>query len=234
VRPIRASRAAPRVFDVDRAFWLERWRLDQIRFHQADYNARLQRYWPGLGVPAAGQVFVPLCGKSRDMLWLAERGHSVVGVELAAIAVEAFFEAADLAYTQRRHGALTLYQAERVRIFCGDVFDLTAADLSGTVGVFDRGGLVALPPPLRSRYVEHLLDTLQLGAVTLLLTVEYGQARVTGPPFAVLPDEVDAHYGARCSIERLDASVATAVPLRFAQAGVESALESTYRIVKER
>jgi len=215
-------------------FWLERWRLDQIGFHQAEYNARLLRYWPDLGLPSGSQVFVPLCGKSRDMLWLAARGHSIVGVELAPLAVEAFFAEARIAYTTQRHGALTLYSAGGIRIFCGDVFDVTAADLAGTAGVFDRGGLVALPPPLRARYVEHLLDVLPTGAAMLLLTIEYDQARIGGPPFAVLPAEVDAHYGVRCRIARLEASVPTAVPPHFAQAGVTDARESSYHIVKER
>jgi thiopurine S-methyltransferase len=215
-------------------FWLERWRLNEIGFHQADYNARLMRYWPSLRLPAASQVFVPLCGKSRDMLWLAGLGHSIVGVELAPLAVETFFAEAGIAYATQAHGRLTLFTADRFRIFCGDVFDVTAADLVGTAGVFDRGGLVALPPALRARYVEHLLAVLPTGAATLLLTIEYDQARVGGPPFAVLPDEIDARYGSRCRIERLEASVGTAVPPHFTQAGVVSACESAYHIVKER
>jgi thiopurine S-methyltransferase len=219
---------------LDKQFWLERWRLNQIGFHQADYNARLQRHWPQLGIPNDSRVFVPLCGKSLDMLWLARLGHSIVGVELAPLAVESFFAAAGIAYSARPHGALTLYASERIRIFCGDVFDVTATDLAGTAGVFDRGGLVALPPPLRKRYVEHLLEVLPLGAATLLLTIEYDQTRVGGPPHAVLPDEVDTHYRARCRIDLLEASVVTAVPPHFAQAGVESARESTYHIVKVR
>jgi thiopurine S-methyltransferase len=219
---------------VDKEFWLERWRLNQIGFHQADYNARLQRFWPRLMLPAASQVFVPMCGKTRDMLWLARLGHSIVAVELAPVAVEAFFADAGIPYTTRPHGALNLYESERIRIFCGDVFALAAQDLAGTAGVFDRGALVALPPPLRSRYVEHVLDVLPAGTATLLLTIEYEQARVSGPPFAVLPDEVAARYGARCSIDCLETAEVSVVPPHFAQAGVESARESSYRIVKLR
>lgn len=219
---------------MDREFWLERWRLNQIGFHQADYNARLQRFWPSLALPSDSQVFVPMCGKTRDMLWLAGVGHSVVGVELAPVAVEAFFADAALPYTTHAHGALTLYASERIRIFCGDLFALTAQDLARTAGVFDRGALVALPAPLRARYVEHMLDVLPVGTAILLLTIEYEQAQVTGPPFAVLPEEVAARYGARCSIDCLETAEVSAVPPHFAQAGVESARESSYHIVKTR
>ena len=219
---------------MDKEFWLERWRLNQIGFHQADYNARLQRFWPGLALPADSQVFVPMCGKTRDMLWLAGLGHSIVGVELAPVAVEAFFADAGIPYSAHAHGAMTLYASERIRIFCGDFFALDAQDLSGTAGVFDRGALVALPPPLRARYVEHLLDVLPVGTAILLLTIEYEQTRVAGPPFAVLPDEVAGRFGARCNIECLETAEVSAVPPHFAQAGVSSARESSYCIVKER
>ena len=60
---------------MDHEFWLERWRTNQIGFHQAEFNARLVHHWPSLGVPKGARVFVPLCGKSRDMLWLAGAGH---------------------------------------------------------------------------------------------------------------------------------------------------------------
>ena len=76
---------------MEREFWLERWRLNQIGFHQADYNARLRKHWPALSVPAGAATFVPLCGKSRDMWWLTAQGHSVIGAEVAPAAVEAFF-----------------------------------------------------------------------------------------------------------------------------------------------
>jgi thiopurine S-methyltransferase len=216
---------------VEREFWLERWRLNQIGFHQADYNARLRAHWPALQVPAGARVFVPLCGKSRDMWWLAAQGHAVVGVEIARAAVEAFFAEASAPYERRQDGEFVAYEASNVRILCGDVFDLRGADLVDVRGVFDRGGLVALPPPMRHRYVAHLLDVLPVGTATLLLTVEYDQSRADGPPFAVHGDEVDALYGARCTIDLLDRTPAE-MPPRFDAVGGRG--ESTYRIVKTR
>jgi len=46
----------------------------------------LCQYWQELNLAHDSVVFVPLCGKSRDMLWLREQGHQVLGVELSAIA----------------------------------------------------------------------------------------------------------------------------------------------------
>lgn len=76
---------------MDAEFWLERWREGRTHFHQTRVTPLLQKYWPGLDVPAGGKVLVPLCGKSLDMVWLAAQGHEVLGVELAPLAVEQFF-----------------------------------------------------------------------------------------------------------------------------------------------
>ncbi len=219
---------------MEREFWLERWRSNQIGFHQAEFNARLIRHWPSLGLPEGARVFVPLCGKSRDMSWLADTGHSVIGIELSGTAVEAFFDITGTAYTRRQQGALTLYEGAQFDIYCGDFFALTSRELRKVAGVFDRGALVALPPPMRRRYAEHLLSILPVGAQSLLLTVEYDQSLAAGPPFSVPSSEVTELFTARCSIERLERSAAEEMPPRFQDQGIREAGESTYRITKER
>ena len=218
---------------MDANFWLERWRLNQIGFHQTDYNARLIRHWPALDVPKGGTLFVPLCGKSRDMWWLAEAGHRVIGVELSSMAIEAFFEDASAPYVYRQRSPLSWYEGNGIRIGCGNFFDLTAADLVGANGVFDRGALVALPVEMRRRYVDHLLKVVPVHAEILLLTLEYDQTRVGGPPFSVLRTEVESLYADRCAVTRLEAATTDQVPPHFAAQGISSTSESSYRIIKE-
>ncbi len=229
---------------MQKEFWLERWRTNQIGFHQADYNARLRRHWPTLGVRKNEKVFVPLCGKSRDMLWLAQQGHAVLGVELSQTAVEAFFAEADATYQRRQAGLFQVFEGQSleghslegdgIEILCGDFFELMPLDLVGVAGVFDRGSLVALPQEMRHHYAEHLLTILPLGAQILLLTVEYDQGVASGPPFAVHPDEVTALFGARCAVSMLDRTPEEPMPPRFQAQGIRTAGESIYRIVKER
>jgi thiopurine S-methyltransferase len=219
---------------MDKEFWLERWRTNQIGFHQTDFNARLTRYWPSLGVRRGACVFVPLCGKTRDMLWLAQQGHAVLGIELSTTAIEAFFAEAGAPYECRQRGVFGCYEAGRIGILNGDFFQLAPLDLSDVAAVFDRASLVALPPDVRRRYAEHLLTILPLGAQMLLLTIEYDQAGASGPPFAVHPDEVAALFGARCEVELLERTPAQQMPPRFQAQGISEASESTYRIVKDR
>lgn len=219
---------------MDKAFWLERWRTNQIGFHQADFNARLIRHWPSLGVRRESRVFVPLCGKTRDMSWLVQQGYAVLGVELSGTAIEAFFAEAGAPYERRQAGTFESFETDRIRILNGDFFELTPPDLSEVAAVFDRGALVALPPDMRRRYAEHLLTILPLGAQILLLTTEYDQRMASGPPFAVHPDEVAALFGARCAVELLERTPAEQMPPRFQAQGIREAGESTYRIIKER
>src|SRR3569832_1390811 len=134
---------------MDREFWKSRWDEGRIGFHQEEINPYLPRYWPRLASAANAPVFVPLCGKSKDMLWLRDRGHSVIGVEIVPRAVEAFFAEND--------------------IQCGDFFELGSADVADVAGVYDRASLIALPPALRTRYAQHLRAILPRRAGVLLI-----------------------------------------------------------------
>jgi thiopurine S-methyltransferase len=198
-------------------YWLERWKRDETAFHQDEINPHLRRYWRELHLASGSTVLVPLCGKSCDMAWLLEQGHPVVGVELSRLAVEAFFVENGLTPTHVLAEKFDCYEADRVRILCGDFFDLGKRDLADIRAVYDRGALIALPPETRKRYVAHLLDILPMlpteppasvrpvtpgaavssGAQILLVTLDYPAGEMEGPPFAVSPGEVEALYKER-------------------------------------
>ncbi len=184
-------------------FWKARWQTNRIGFHQTEINRHLKRFWPRLGLRGEGRVFVPLCGKSRDLCWLAEEGHEVVGVELAEEAVQAFHEENGLSCTPCQEERFSRWCSDRIEILCGDFFDLTPAHLEGVRAVYDRAALIALPPDLRKRYIGHMLRILPKEAKMLLLTLEDGPARLPGPPFSVPEGEVEAAFGGRFTIERL-------------------------------
>lgn len=218
---------------MERGFWLERWRRKEIGFHQGEHNPLLTSHWSALGVGPRTRVFVPLCGKSLDMRWLAGQGHAVIGIEFSHIAAEAFFEEGGEMYEVSERGPFTAYEGPRVHILCGDFFDLTAAELKDTTAVYDRGALVAMTPESRNRYVDHLLRVIPEGARILLITLEYDQMLVSGPPFSVHPEEVELLYGERCALEQLATRITERVPPHFQEQGVRRASEAIYRIEKE-
>jgi len=215
-------------------FWQERWQKNEIGFHQQEINAHLQDYWPRLGVAAGSQVFVPLCGKSRDLLWLRARGHTVLGVELSPIAVRDFFRENLLEPRTSHAGAFERCEADGLSILCGDFFNLTAEDLKGVAGVYDRASLIALPPDMRPRYAAHLSAILPKGAAILLVTMEYRQAEMNGPPFSVSEDEMRQMYEKRYDVTRLFTKDILAENPRFRERGLSALSEKVYQLLPRR
>jgi thiopurine S-methyltransferase len=209
-------------------FWLERWERAEIGFHQNEINPFLLRFWQALPNPAGGEVFVPLCGKSLDMVWLRQQGCSVLGVELSAIAVQDFFKENGLSPTHTAIGKFESYEAGGIRILCGDIFDLGPEDLTKVSAVYDRASLVALPPDMRERYARHLVDVLPPATQILLVTFDYPQAEMQGPPFAVSVKEVEVLYSKYAEIRLLAQEDALAKNPRFQQRGVSRMQESTF------
>ncbi len=209
-------------------FWLERWEREEIGFHQSEINSHLRQYWQELHLAPGGEVFVPLCGKSIDMLWLRRQGHSVLGVELSDIAVQAFF--AENGYTPHHltHEKFNACEADDIRVLCGDFFDLSKDDLAKVVAVYDRASLVALPPDMRERYVNHLVSILPPATKILLITFDYTQAEMSGPPFAVSADEVKALYSKHAEIHLLAELDVLAQNPRFQERGLSRLQENIF------
>lgn len=181
--------------------WLARWRDGRIAFHEGGPNALLERHVERL--PAGGRVLVPLCGKAEDLAFLAARGHDVIGIELAEQAVRAFFDEHGVAPTVQPHGPFASWSAAAsgaepaigsLQLLVGDFFAATPVLIGPIDAVYDRGSLIALPPELRPRYVALLRTLLPQGAPAMVITLEYDQSAMSGPPFAVLEPELRALY----------------------------------------
>jgi thiopurine S-methyltransferase len=106
------------------------------------------------------------------MIWLANQGHEVIGVELSPVAVRAFFRENRMQPARRRAGKFTLWQHGRLSILCGDYFSLTKEDLGQIDTVYDRAALTALPEDIRGLYVAHLSMILPETTKVFLLTTE--------------------------------------------------------------
>lgn len=213
----------------ERSGWLERWREDRIAFHQASINPKLERYWP-VHMPAEGSVFVPLCGKSLDMRFFENLGLKVVGVELAPIAIEAYFDAAGEHPVIEDFEGLKRYRGPRSMIYCADYFALAPCHLEGASCAYDRGSLIALPPALRSVYVEQLRRLLPAESTLLLFSLDYDQRAVDGPPFAIGEDTLASLFGGARRFERLEHAPHAPAPPRFQQSGVLTVADAVHRI----
>ncbi|MFZ2170906.1 MAG: thiopurine S-methyltransferase [Methylococcaceae bacterium] len=211
-------------------FWHERWQLNQIGFHSEEINCHLQKYWPAWNIAPGSRVFVPLCGKSNDMLWLLAQGYEVSGVELSPLAVQSFFIENGLPATISQQGKFSVSVADGLRIYCGDFFDLTANDLAGVTAVYDRASLVALPPEMRAAYAAHMQHLFESGTKTLLVAFDYPQHEMQGPPFSVQAPEVRALFRNWCDVELLYTEDILAREPQFRDKGVSRMQEQVYKL----
>ncbi|QKJ36878.1 thiopurine S-methyltransferase [Pseudomonas sp. MPDS] len=210
-------------------FWHKRWSTNQIGFHLPEVNPYLQRFWSQLGVEQGSRVLVPLCGKTLDLLWLAQQGYSVLGVELSEKAAADFFLEHQLEPSVSEEGAFKVFRAADIEIRCGDFFALSPEDVSDCTALYDRAALIALPGPMRERYAAHLQKILPQ-CVGLLITLDYSQDEMPGPPFSVGDDEVQRLLGEVWQLEVLQEQDVLGESWKFLQAGVKRLDERVYRV----
>ncbi|EJG0782985.1 thiopurine S-methyltransferase [Vibrio parahaemolyticus] len=211
----------------DQEFWHSKWASNQIGFHLQDVNPLLPAHWHYTNPKREDKVLVPLCGKSEDLVWLATKHDSVEGVELSQIAVRSFF--AEHFYTPTVtpiSGMHELYQFDELSIYTGDFF---TAPVSQADIIYDRAALVALPQDMREEYVARLKQLLNPGGRILLVTLNYPQEEMAGPPFSVPLEEIQqlfAGYKVTC----LNVDQADEYHPKIAKKGLSRFSEEVYLI----
>lgn len=215
---------------VDNQHWLDRWEQNRIGFHEESVNRHLQKYLPRFGLPAGASIFMPLCGKAHDIRWIAEQGFEVIGIELSQIAIEAFFEENRLEYERFDTERFGVYRSGAISLLQGDFFDLDGADLGACSLVYDRAALIAMERPDRPRYYAHMMSIMPSVSSMLLITLDYDQSEMTGPPFAVPTAEVQKFYADSFDIRELEISSIIDERPRWRKVGLTALTESVFRL----
>lgn len=213
-------------------FWHDKWQQQQIGFHQSDINPFLVRHWHSLNLAKGSKVFVPLCGKSMDMEFLAAQGHEVLGCELSVLAVEQFFEAASAQAQVVRHGEHVHHSAKGIELVQGDFFTLPHDLVAQCQGFYDRAALIAWPAEMRIDYAKKLAELIPSGARGLLVTLDYPQEALSGPPFAVSPDWVETFLGPWFEVTPLECQDVLAENPRFIKKAVPWLSEAAFKLVR--
>lgn len=213
---------------MDPDFWLQRWQQSHTGFHQADTEPRLIDHWPELHVPTGAPVFVPLCGKSLDMVWLAGQGHHVIGVELSQLAIDDFFAGQGLSPDVRTEPGFTIKSAGPYQLWCGDFFDLPTAATRNIQAIYDRAALIALPPVMRQRYAAKLAELSPAIARALLITLEYDQSILPGPPHSVPASEVKDLFASNWNMTERNRENTRALSPKFREHGLEFVEQAVY------
>jgi thiopurine S-methyltransferase len=213
---------------VDKDFWLERWQKQETGFHQTDVHDLLQTHWAALGAAPASPVLVPLCGKSLDMAWLAAQGHRVIGVELSELAVDDFFVERGLEAETKTVGRFIVKSAGAYEIWCGDIFDLPQAAVAGVAAVYDRAALIAFPASMQHRYADTIKSLAPNAVPVLLITLDYDQTQMAGPPFATPRQQVDRLFADRYDVGEIARREVLDKNPHFRQRGLTALSEGAY------
>lgn len=216
---------------MDTEFWLERWKKNEIGFHGADVQPALAKNWDKLGIPKGVRVFVPLCGKSLDMEWLARQGYVVVGAELSELAVDQFFAERGLTPSVEERGGFKVKRTGTYEIWCGDFFALDATAIAAAAG-YDRAALVAMPPGMQPRYAAKMAELMPQSSKTLLVGLDYDQAEMQGPPFATSQARVRALFDEAFDVSLIDAREGLAKGDSLAKRGVSRLEEASYQLIR--
>lgn len=214
-------------------FWHQRWEREEIGFHQDEVNTHLQAFWGELAIAPGDTLLVPLCGKSRDMLWLRAQGYRVLGVEISPLAVAAFFQEHQLTPVVSRQGVFERWESDGLTLLVGDLFSLQPSDVAEVRAVYDRAALIALPTVMREAYAAHLKKIVPTEAQILLVTLEYPQEQMGGPPFSVAETEVRALFAADYDISTLLSLDILEENPRFQKKGLTRLQEQVFRLVPD-
>ncbi len=194
---------------MEHKFWQERWETKNIGFNQPEPNKFLREY----GLKLFGEnknVFVPLCGKSVDMLWFYENSFNVLGCELVGTACCEFFTENNIKCTTNPYDNFIAHTSEdnKITILEGDLFRITQEIIAeyNINAIYDRASLVALPKDMRKKYAEHIKNITKNRSIKYFLIVfEFGSP--SGPPFSVPYEEIKELYSSDFAIKKIDEDV---------------------------
>lgn len=217
--------------------WQDRWVTRNIGFHQEQGHRLLKKHLDTFLKGQSGlRVFFPLCGKAVEMKWFADRGHTVVGVEISEMAIREFFTEQNLSYTEKPlteiAGAKVFKSSSgNISVYCCSLFDLPRVNIGKFDRIWDRGSLVAINPGDHDRYADVILSLLNKGFHYLVAILSYDPTKHAGPPFYVPDAELKRLFGTKCSIQFLEE--ADALEERHKAWGLDYIFEKLYLLTEK-
>ena len=188
---------------MEHKFWHDRWENDRIGFHQETINPYLNEYVSHLEISTSRCIFVPLCGKTKDMLWLAEKGFHVIGVEINEKAILSFFNENKIEYITKEESKICCFSSKNITIYKADIFDLEPRHMKNADCFYDRAALIALPKSTRSNYIQQMKTLTGNSPIGLLVSIEYLPTQSEFPPFCIKEEEIADLFSANFAVGKL-------------------------------
>lgn len=218
-------------------YWLKRWREGRTGWHHEEVMPLLVQHWSALNVRPGARVLVPLCGKSLDMLWLSQQGMRVLGIDVSPIAIESFLAENQLHARTRSTAEGTHYEVTNapggdIEIINGDVFEADSEAVAQCAAFYDRAALIAMPAPMRDRLANDVYLQLPADSSGLLITLDYPEHEMQGPPFSVDDAEVHRLFDRQWNVERLERRDILASQPMFSGQGVTALHTTVYALTR--
>lgn len=210
--------------------WHEFWTRDKPGFHEGKVNEYLLNYLYVFNLKPGDSIFMPLCGKAVDILWLSQQGYKVVGVEISEVAVESFFNESDLEFEQSGDENFKIFTAPNITLYQGNFMDMRSEHLDSCSLVYDRASIVAIESDNRLSYIQQMLAIIPQGIPMLVVTLDYDQKIMKGPPFSVPMLEISDLYKSVYQLELLRSDEQIEERPRWKDAGLTSLMESALKL----
>lgn len=210
-------------------FWHNCWQNQRIGFHQSEVHPLLPVLLSQVSWQKSEAIFAPLCGKSLDLWWLSQHSH-VTGAELSELACQQFYQEQGQQFLVSAHEHFKHFRHSAVEIWQGDYFALMPEQLGAIGLIYDRAALIALPAQMRIDYVSQLKNLCPGPVSLMLLTLEYPQEQMSGPPFSVTEEEVRQLFNFAASIELVAIRNLTGRPFAQRQFNLTCLIEKAFVI----
>ncbi len=218
---------------MDSKFWHDVWDEGQIGFHQSEVNKNLKNHL-NLLQSTEHEILVPLCGKSLDMNYLVSENYTVYGVEIVKKAIIEYFDEHKLNYhcediSTEQNVKFESYTTEnnKLQLYHGDFhqFDQLGIKFSA---IYDRASMIALPPELREVHAQSLRNLTKKNGTILLITLEYDQSKVNGPPHSLETAEVQSLFSNDFEITIINEEKTKNIGPKFKNNGINFVTQKVY------
>ncbi|XP_064403795.1 thiopurine S-methyltransferase-like [Halichondria panicea] len=178
-------------------FWNYQYKEGKDEWTSTTVDGTILKNFEHLHEASKLNILLPMCGKTGLLLSLADKGHKVVGIEWAELAIVQFFEEHGLAYVKKEDKDVTVYSAKNkdITLYCCDI--LLFNRLAGSFDlVIDHGsiGCVECKQEKRSSYAKIITSFLKPGGRIIFSFFDYIHSEHPSIPYAVTEDEVRLMY----------------------------------------
>jgi SAM-dependent methyltransferase len=172
----------------EQADWQKHYDENDLAWDLGEVANPFVRLWEDK-VLTPGSLIVPGCGQGHEVIYFAERGFQVTGVDFSSGAVELLSES----LSRKNLNAKVLHR---------NFFELDETYSKAYDALLEQTFYCAIHKDQRSAYVETVSRILKPGGLLFGLFYETGEEG--GPPFNTTEADIQNHFAAAFDIERLE------------------------------